>query len=197
MELREKDTRKVVAALKCCANDLADCADCYLFGEDRCRKVLVSDAMEHIEELEKEVEYFAEHRGYEWINAKDRLPENTDAVLVLFQDDEPSVDVLHYVDGLWRRDKYSSVGEIFVTHWMPLPEPPKPKEPTFKDKFLEMFPKAELNNFRVPVVCAGALFSYLRDSCNTSDCSYNGREYQEKCYVCWNQPYFEEEGGEG
>lgn len=186
MELREKDTRKVVAALKCCANDLADCADCYLFGEDRCRKVLVSDTMEHIEELEKEVEYFAEHRGYEWISVEDRLPEKDGIYLACKKS-----KVILPLSYLACRKEWSGYE---VAHWMPLPEPPKQKVPTFKDKFLEMFPKAELNNFRVPVVCAGALFSYLKDSCNTSDCSYNGREYQEKCYVCWSQPYFEEEG---
>lgn len=176
MELREKDTRKVVAALKCCANDLADCADCYLFGEDRCRKVLVSDAMEHIEELEKEVEYFAEHRGYEWISVKDRLPKSefvlcTDGKYCFMNIIPDMEDVL----------------EVCATHWMPLPEPPKPKVPTFKDVFLEKFPKAATRNDGSLKSCAKVIFPYMK----AGRCSF-----VDACVECWNQPYYEEEGGE-
>lgn len=146
---------------------------------------LVREAEGRFYELEKQLS----EKQSEWISVEKRLP-GADGRYITYNGEDIKIRSFDPVrQGSW------IIGE--VTHWMPLPEPPKPKEPTFKDKFLEMFPKAELNNFRVPVVCAGALFSYLRDSCNTSDCSYNGREYQEKCYVCWNQPYFEEEGESG
>lgn len=125
----------------------------------------------------------------EWISVEERLPENTDAVLVLIRDDEPSVGVLHYVDGLWRQDKYSSVGEFFITHWMPLPEPPKPKVPTFRDVFLRSCPHAKLDDDGLPVVCRCDVYPYVEtDTCHGED--------GENCGWCWNQPYYEEEEGE-
>lgn len=67
-----------------------------------------------------------------------------------------------------------------ITHWMPLLEPPKQKEPTFKDKFLEAFPKATTNDKGDPKACRALIFG-------------EGRCHHNKCSECWNQPYFEEE----
>ena len=76
----------------------------------------------------------------EWISVNDRLPEGMDRVLVLFEnggimdaqyegciDDESRFgtyreyydpDTLGFVDGEW-------IPYECVTHWMPLPQPPK------------------------------------------------------------------------
>ena len=76
----------------------------------------------------------------EWISVKDRLPEGMDRVLVLFEnggimdaqyegciDDESQFgtyrgyydpDTLGFVDGEW-------IPYECVTHWMPMPQPPK------------------------------------------------------------------------
>lgn len=65
----------------------------------------------------------------EWISVEDDLPKNQLArVLVFLKDDEftkpigfNKIDTDRYIDGKWVRwGKY-------VTHWMPLPEPPKMK----------------------------------------------------------------------
>lgn len=65
----------------------------------------------------------------EWISVEDRLPENgISRVLVFLRDDdftkpigENKIDTDRYLDGKWVRwSKY-------VTHWMPLPMPPKMK----------------------------------------------------------------------
>lgn len=69
-------------------------------------------------------------------------------------------------------------------YWMRL-EPPKPKMPTFKDVFLEAFPKTKLLDGGTPVVCAKGVFPQIGDF---DDCC-NGI-----CRECWNQPYFEKEG---
>lgn len=60
-----------------------------------------------------------------WISVEDRLPEKAGRYLVSTQ---RMVYVMHF-----EAEKF-----IFsdITHWMPLPEPPKPKELTFKDVFL-------------------------------------------------------------
>jgi hypothetical protein len=61
----------------------------------------------------------------EWISVKDRLPEKGKAVLCFCTNDD-------YWIALWDRcdDELWSDGEWwrakdFVTHWMPLPQPPK------------------------------------------------------------------------
>ena len=51
----------------------------------------------------------------EWISVEDRLPDIGIEVLVYSEDDGICVD---YYDG-------DSFGYYDVTHWMPLPEPPK------------------------------------------------------------------------
>lgn len=68
-------------------------------------------------------------RKQEWISVDDRLPENgLKRVLVFLRDSnftkyigENKIDTDRYIDGKWVRwGKH-------VTHWMPLPEPPKMK----------------------------------------------------------------------
>lgn len=58
----------------------------------------------------------------EWIATKDRLPEEGQSVLVHYVDGWMPIAFL--INGKW----YQSGGEtswLSVTHWMPLPEPPK------------------------------------------------------------------------
>ena len=60
----------------------------------------------------------------EWVSVKDRLPEDyKQRVMVICTGDYPigypKIDTDRYVRGHWVR--YG----IYVTHWMPLPEPPK------------------------------------------------------------------------
>lgn len=88
-------------------------------------------------ELKKEIERLKAER--EWISVKDRLPENDDEVLIYVSTD---IVQAYLKDGLWKgsinvtdnmKDGYVNDRIIckqgdhfdFVTHWMPLPEPPK------------------------------------------------------------------------
>lgn len=72
--------------------------------------------------------------------------------------------------------------ESKITHWMFLPEPPK-KVKTYKDVFLEAFPKATITAMGRPAVCRNNIFG---EGIGCKDV---------RCEDCWNQPY-EEEGGE-
>jgi hypothetical protein len=56
-----------------------------------------------------------------WISVKDRLPEKLKDVLVIRMNGEPDIEFLFY-DGTWVGD---TEGKQDVTHWMPLPQPPK------------------------------------------------------------------------
>ena len=69
----------------------------------------------------------------EWISVKDRLPEDSndgfaDAVLVT---DGFVQHMAYFVGGEWRFAESGEIKEPMwyrITHWMPLPEPPKEDE---------------------------------------------------------------------
>lgn len=77
-------------------------------------------------------------KAEDWISVKDRLPDNSDEVLINYGGD---VIQAYYQSGFWKgshnvtdamNDGYVGDRTIcqhggradFVTHWMPLPEPP-------------------------------------------------------------------------
>ena len=59
----------------------------------------------------------------EWISVKDRLPENGQWVLCKCRAE--IYEVLRNDFGSWYHDINHTYMSGFVTHWMPLPEPPK------------------------------------------------------------------------
>lgn len=170
------ETKEIVHSLRCCIS-AESCDSCDFFGIQRCVLSLKKIAANRLEELEAEIAELKKHLSEkpEWISVEDRLPEE-------------KVYCLTAVDGGDRAHFSIFMGEGFShddsTHWMPLPEPPKPKEPSFKDVFLKAFPKAEKVEDR-PALCVHIVFPYV------DECEMNG---EMRCKKCWNQPYFEEEG---
>lgn len=67
----------------------------------------------------------------EWISVKDRLPEHGDRVLVAFAKRlgggvaSAKFKLGVSVDGWYCDGTFYELGINFITHWMPLPEPPK------------------------------------------------------------------------
>ena len=64
----------------------------------------------------------------EWISVKDRLPEDASDVLILSKEKESCVGYYRSSDNEWvmYNPCCSFHMELHgVTHWMPLPEPPK------------------------------------------------------------------------
>ena len=59
-----------------------------------------------------------------WISVKERLPENNQWALCLMKDGYFRVFQWNYIDWMWN-DTNEWYREEDVTHWMPLPEPPK------------------------------------------------------------------------
>lgn len=60
-----------------------------------------------------------------WIKTKDRLPENNQIVLVLNEEGEMAVCKVEITEWNYFFVLYNTSHQItFVTHWMPLPEPP-------------------------------------------------------------------------
>lgn len=65
----------------------------------------------------------------EWISVKDRLPEHDDYCLVCLGRHIVRIGVYkyghwHYCVGIYMTEPELRPG-MYVTHWMPLPEPPK------------------------------------------------------------------------
>lgn len=62
-----------------------------------------------------------------WISVKDRLPDNEQDVLAYLDcGEETRIAPCNYVNGVWFDCTMNCVVILqHVTHWMPLPEPPK------------------------------------------------------------------------
>jgi hypothetical protein len=70
---------------------------------------------------EAEALYNAGYRKQEWISVEDRLPERNGRYFThCCVDGQSLVCVLYY-------NKYNGFDEDTVTHWMPLPQPPRMK----------------------------------------------------------------------
>ena len=65
----------------------------------------------------------------EWISVKDRLPEDDAMCLVYGRNWHEIVVAIYYGDGKWLTCYGLTNITRFVTHWMPMPMPPK-EEPT-------------------------------------------------------------------
>lgn len=63
-----------------------------------------------------------------WISVRDELPQDRKCVLCLCEGNIRMVLRLHFWKGVWYKDESHSYFLTFVTHWMPLPEPPKEEE---------------------------------------------------------------------
>ena len=141
---------------------------------------LFKEAAERLEELEAELEKRTiNDRPYEWISVEEKVPEIGAKVLGVNRETGKVNSYTFFDHGVIKEA---------VSHWMFFPEPPKPKEPTFKDVFLGAFPKAAIENV-IKINCIEFFFPQF--NVDTVDCE------KARCSTCWNQPYFEaEEEGE-
>ena len=90
--------------------------------------IYMEKAADAIEELQSTVEYYAE-AGQElrraWIPVTERLPGRE---WVLCKCRANIHEVLSLRDGYWYHDPQHKYMSGFVTHWMPLPEPPREEQ---------------------------------------------------------------------
>lgn len=99
--------------------------DCSICGTGSC-----------VDDSAAEALYNAGYRKQEWISVEDRLPEECKNVLcfegkkIVIAFMEKTEDCGEYVPVFWdwiAYDRDDTYDEVCVTHWMPLPEPPKMK----------------------------------------------------------------------
>lgn len=122
-----------------------------------------------------------------WISVEERMPEVGEDVLIKYENNLVSGflqlgnEWCCYMGNGWVT---AAETDSNPTHWMPIPEPPKPKVKTYKDVFLGAFPNADMIEKGTPRVCRLYIFGSDTLQCE-GNCS---------CEDCWNQPYPEEEG---
>lgn len=73
-----------------------------------------------VEALKVAVECMQEQERSKWISVADKLPEHENAVLCVTKNGNPFIGRYDHKWNHWRVS-----GSVTVTHWMPLPEPPK------------------------------------------------------------------------
>lgn len=66
----------------------------------------------------------------EWISVKERMPEKFQLVIGFCKSNYYPIDILEYrpneqTEESWLASDDTLLSEYDVTHWMPLPEPPK------------------------------------------------------------------------
>lgn len=163
------ETKEIVHSLRCCIS-AESCDSCDFFGIQQCVLSLKKIAANRLEELEAEIAELKKHLSEkpEWVSVEDeQKPKEEDLVFIYPICGTTAIFFYYAKKGF----------PPFVTHWMKY-VPPKPKAPTFKDKFLEAFPKAKMTGSE-PSICRYAVFG--------GDILCDGKF----CGYCWNQPYEE------
>ena len=110
------DFEKVLKGLECCTTAMG-CKACPYsekgIGTDDCQLESTQDALELL-------------KTRQWISVKDRLPDYRKWVLCRCRAEIYEVMRFNFNDGpTWYHDDGHEYLLGFVTHWMPLPEPPK------------------------------------------------------------------------
>lgn len=133
---------EIVKALRACSNEKTNCSKCPMWDSKpdlRCMDLAMKRAADMLEQDAK--------TG--WISVKDRLPDEEEDVLLLVRevehygrhaekrnvyrwvftgwrvDDEWATTYCHGYKRIQEENEKSTYCEHMVTHWMPLPEPPK------------------------------------------------------------------------
>lgn len=180
------ETKEIIESLRLCAEKLGchryivgNCVENISFGK------VLDEAAERLEELEKQLS----QQQPEWISVEDRLPEEKQELFMCLMEREYFL-VLRgfYANSEWYVytgvNLYTQCDDI-PSFWVPasIIEPPKPKEPTFKDVFLKAFPKAPIDEDGIPKACIADVFPWVKHKhCDGW-----------MCFEDWNQSYFEEE----
>ena len=129
---------ELVMRLRNCATEAAPCKTCDMTEDSSCSDTLMKQAADAIEKLSKDRDKWEatakeERAAYwhwcdnyqkdvpRWISVKDKLPQVAEWVLAMSDDYILPVEVFRG-DSCWMD---VLMHEVSVTHWMPLPEPPK------------------------------------------------------------------------
>ena len=115
-------TEQIVKALQACGRGCCD--DCVCFKNELSCKEKNIGAADLIEQQAGRIKKL-EAKVPRWTPVTEKIPPDQEEVLVLTR----SKNGVRNVDkGYWAIDHFIHRGRAQVTHWMPLPEPPKEVE---------------------------------------------------------------------
>lgn len=119
-EIPRLSVAELVKTLRLCNS--ASCTGCALYGFSDCGSIINPQAADMLEKLAAE----KDAKEPEWISVKDRLPGTPDTYFccvnsLAFPGSQYVKPLKLCGNGKWWND-------ADVTHWMPLPEPPKEEE---------------------------------------------------------------------
>ncbi len=118
-EIPQLSMEELVKTLRLC--DSTSCVGCALFEFVDCGSAAKQQAADMLEKLAEE-----KAKKPEWISVKDRLPDSNNVVFACIDDGQCKIVRSAYVSsyGEWKWIERHQT----VTHWMPLPKPPKEEE---------------------------------------------------------------------
>jgi hypothetical protein len=118
-----RDYAKLVKDLRYCADLDKDCLTCETFEQHDCFNKLGADAADAIEELLAEL-VTLRNQLPKWVSAEDELPEENKQIISYLA--YKGMAVLQYENKhFYMQGAFQPLPKEAVTHWMPLPEPPK------------------------------------------------------------------------
>lgn len=122
-----KTPEEIKKALECCGADkpCRACRECPYRPEiDSCSR-MARDALSYIRQLENQIADLGK-KVPRWISVKERLPKDGQKVIAAFRDGgDVIVDQARYSNGEFDFANWAYVWDENITHWMPMPEPPK------------------------------------------------------------------------
>lgn len=126
-----KTPDEIKKALECCSDVNAPCKICpfYIATSAECIIHMADCAYEYIQKLEYKIGELTEmveqleEAQPKWISVEEMLPDDCIDVLVFTRSGyTSSISIAHALKGRWFS---KGIPVETVTHWMPLPEPPK------------------------------------------------------------------------
>lgn len=132
MNLKPEELVKTLR--KYCEGEI-ECCRMGQMGEER-RRLVIRKAADQIGRDQKEIAELRE-KAPQWISVEDRMPdtvpcnagtEYSEAVIVWTNGNKAMIAVYDGIDWICPCDFWEAWGEE-ITHWMPLPEPPKEDTP--------------------------------------------------------------------
>lgn len=126
-----KTPEEIKKGLECCGAD-EPCEECCPYHPEvnSCIEMIARDALFYIRQLENQIADLGK-KVPKWIDVDERLPDKNENVLIAANGYVHSAAYYEYSDGMaFSTETGDDIfcaghGKDKVTHWMPLPEPPK------------------------------------------------------------------------
>ena len=120
--------KELIEKMRCCSGQLR-CGDCRFVEDCAGKEMLLNEAADAIERVKcfnalwQEAAIIAHEREPKWIPVTEELP--IEIALTLSKKREYKLLEYNHKKNYWEDDEGYYCRVNYITHWMPLPEPPK------------------------------------------------------------------------